>query len=257
MMDLLILHVEPLLLKYRVNLGFYGHNHVVQRQSAVYKKKVIQHSVEVETEDGIVHTFKNPGATVHMVVGTAGAGFTKNAVTPLPEWNEIFFYKWGYARLTAHNSTNLSWEWIESESGTVFDRMAISQVTDFKENPHWLVEDDNSAVKWEHSIRNHVIKFFKSYGLILLAVLMIALLSGGGVVCVKMFFLTPSSASFSSSARSAGTDVYRKLPSPDNGLDRSYLQELDNSRHSEDGIEVEERPEPETGTRASLVENII
>ena len=257
MMDLLILHVEPLLLKYRVNLGFYGHNHVVQRQSAVYKKKVIQRSVEVKTEDGIVHTFRNPGATVHMVVGTAGAGFTKNAVTPLPDWNEMFFYKWGYARLTAHNSTNLSWEWVESESGTVFDRMAISQVTDFKANPHWLVKDDSSAVKWEHSIRDHVIKFFKSYGLILLAVLLIALLSGGGVVCVKMFFLTPSSSSFSSSARSAGTDVYRKLPSPDNGLDRSYLQELDNSTHSEDGFEVEIRPEPETGARASLVENII
>jgi hypothetical protein len=40
-MELMIRHLEPLLLAHRVNIGFYGHNHVVQRQSAVYKKKVV------------------------------------------------------------------------------------------------------------------------------------------------------------------------------------------------------------------------
>lgn len=40
-----IANVEPLLFKYRVNVAFYGHNHVVQRQSAVFNKTVVQHSV--------------------------------------------------------------------------------------------------------------------------------------------------------------------------------------------------------------------
>ena len=143
-MELLILHVEPLLLKYRVNLGFYGHNHVVQRQSAVFNKKVIQKSKEVHTDKGIVHTFVNPQATVHMVIGTAGAGFTENAKIPKPEWNEMFFYKWGYARVTVYSSTELYWEWVEASSGTVFDRMSITQVTDFKEMPHWNVTSQNN-----------------------------------------------------------------------------------------------------------------
>ena len=40
-----IASIEPLLFKYRVNVAFYGHNHVVQRQSAVFNKTVVQHSV--------------------------------------------------------------------------------------------------------------------------------------------------------------------------------------------------------------------
>ena len=43
-MNNLITNIEPLLFKYRVNVAFYGHNHVVQRHSAVFNKTVIQHS---------------------------------------------------------------------------------------------------------------------------------------------------------------------------------------------------------------------
>ena len=31
---------------------------------------------------------------VHLVIGTAGADFTKTAVEPKPEWNEDYFYRW-------------------------------------------------------------------------------------------------------------------------------------------------------------------
>ena len=37
-MDLLIQHVEPLLKEYGVDIGFYGHNHAVQRDASVYNK---------------------------------------------------------------------------------------------------------------------------------------------------------------------------------------------------------------------------
>lgn len=40
-----IANVEPLLFKYRVNVAFYGHNHVVQRHSATFNKTVVQKSV--------------------------------------------------------------------------------------------------------------------------------------------------------------------------------------------------------------------
>lgn len=128
-MDLMIENLEELLFKYRVNIGFYGHNHVVQRQSAVYKKSVVQKSEERIDENGnVVHWHENPQATVQMVVGTAGAAFTINAVTPPPDWNELFFYEWGYTRVRAVNATYLDWEWVNSQTNEIKDRMVITQV---------------------------------------------------------------------------------------------------------------------------------
>jgi hypothetical protein len=149
-MDNMIANLEPLLWKYRVNLGklhvlfsfflsfflflclrilgFYGHNHVVQRHSAVLNKTVIQVAEKRTDESGNpVYFHENPQATVHMVVGTAGAAFTVNYMTPYPVWNEMVMYEWGYARLTAVNATYLDWEWVQSSTGKVLDHMVITQ----------------------------------------------------------------------------------------------------------------------------------
>lgn len=77
--------IEPLMFKYKVNLAFYGwlnfisrtrgllrsfvlvlgHNHVVQRHSAVFNKTVVQKSTAQITKDGtIVHLQQDPQATV-------------------------------------------------------------------------------------------------------------------------------------------------------------------------------------------------
>ena len=74
-MNLLIENIEPLLWRYRVNLAFWGHNHVVQRHSAVLNKTVVQRSTQLyENGYGEIATnlFTDPQATVHMVIGTAG-----------------------------------------------------------------------------------------------------------------------------------------------------------------------------------------
>ena len=216
-MNDLIEHVEPLLLKYRVNIGFYGHNHVVQRQSAVFNKKVIQSSVEVLDSTGeIVHTFFNPSATVHMVIGTAGAGFTKNAMENKPKWNEMFFYKWGYARVTAINSTYLSWEWIESSSGIIFDKTAVTQILDFDLHPHWIVKsskndlellsiskDENKFYTMTKIIYKLLFNFFNSgYGFIFLIILIILVAYRITMKCM--------------SSSSASSDSYVKLPATNN-----------------------------------------
>lgn len=128
LMDALILNLEPLLWKYRVNLGFYGHNHVVQRHSAVLNRTVVQASTEVVDEQGqVVHFHADPQATVHMVVGTGGAAFTVNAVEPKPAWNEMYMYQYGYARVTAVNASYLDWQWVLSATGQVLDHMVITQ----------------------------------------------------------------------------------------------------------------------------------
>lgn len=136
-MDYLIENIEPLLYKYKVNIAFWGHNHVVQRQSAVYQSKVVQRSTEVIDEEGnTVHQFKDPKATVHFVIGTGGAGFTENADNstkyPMPVWNEDFFYKWGYTLVKSINASYLTWEWFDSSNNKRLDYVTFTQTVSDK-----------------------------------------------------------------------------------------------------------------------------
>lgn len=127
-MDLMIQHLEPLLYEYKVDIGFYGHNHVVQRHAAVYNRTVVQKPIEMKNDRGeTYYLHKDPEATIHMVIGTAGAMFTKNAIDPPPAWNEIFFYEYGYARVVAVDESRLEWEWVSSETKQVMDRVVIIQ----------------------------------------------------------------------------------------------------------------------------------
>jgi len=126
-MDLMLQNLEPLLWKYKVNLAFYGHDHVMQRQAAVYQQQVVQLS-EKRTVDGeTVNWHANPQATVHMVVGSAGANFTHTSVTPPPAWNEATVYVFGYAVATAVNASYLDWQFVSSDTNQVLDRMVITQ----------------------------------------------------------------------------------------------------------------------------------
>ena len=51
----------------KVNLCFWGHNHVMQRQAAVYNQQVVQASRPVFVNNHTVHWHENPQAPVHMV----------------------------------------------------------------------------------------------------------------------------------------------------------------------------------------------
>lgn len=125
-MNNLIDHIEPLLFEYEVNFAFWGHNHAVQRMSAVYQKKVVQLSSSVDDgAGGLLHMYSNPQATVHYVMGTGGATLDYNALTPYPEWNEEVFQRWGYARAQALNDTVLDIEWVDSGDGVVYDHVVI------------------------------------------------------------------------------------------------------------------------------------
>jgi hypothetical protein len=128
-MNELILNIEPLLYKYQVNVGFSTHNHVVQRHSAVKDKVVIQAAEEIHDENTgkTIYYHDDPQATVQMVVGTGGAAFTKNSISPPPVWNEKVFYEYGYARVSAVNASFLNWEWVLSSTGEVLDHMGIAQ----------------------------------------------------------------------------------------------------------------------------------
>lgn len=131
-MEKMIVNLEHLLFKYRVNIGFYGHNHAVQRMSAVYDS-VVEQAAEMrfDANGNEVAWHNDPQATVHMVIGTGGAKFTVNFVDPYPEWCEKVFYRYGYAKVAAVNSSYLQWDWIDASDNQIYDRMVITQNTIF------------------------------------------------------------------------------------------------------------------------------
>jgi hypothetical protein len=181
-MNMLIDNIEPLLWKYRVNLAFWGHNHVVQRQSAVLNKTVVQRSTQVyETPYEIatnVHT--DPQATVHMVIGTAGAGFTVNYVEPYPDWNEMVFYRWGYARVQAVDANTLEWEWIDGFDNEAYDKMRITQnVTE-----SWVLPEDTTTTSDEGGDDDDGLSTGSLIGIYLASALVIAVVSIGVYVLV-------------------------------------------------------------------------
>lgn len=149
-MNLLIDNVEPLLYENNVNIAFWGHNHCVQRQTAVYNKTVVQYA---EMIDGVaVH--KNPQATVHMVVGTGGAGFTTNQLSVAPEWSELVFYEWGYARVTVSSPTSLLWQWVNNTNGEVLDTMTMTQAYPIEQ---WSTSGSSPSSSTSHLIRDAII----------------------------------------------------------------------------------------------------
>jgi hypothetical protein len=142
-MDLMIANLEPLLWKYRVNVAFWGHNHVYQRHAAVLNKKTIQKSTSFKDADDYDSAMQhNPQATVHFVVGTGGASFTKNAVSPYPDWCEKVFYQYGYVKMTAVNATYLEWWWIDNSDNKVYDHVVVTQSDPFAD---WVITEDTDT----------------------------------------------------------------------------------------------------------------
>lgn len=64
-----------------------------------------------------------------------------NYVEPYPEWNEMVFYRWGYARVQAVDANTLEWEWVSGLDNEVYDKMRITQnVTE-----SWVLPDDTTT----------------------------------------------------------------------------------------------------------------
>ena len=119
--------------EYRVSLALYGHNHRYERISAAFGNKTVLASVpEVQGDGSIVHVYHKPNATVHAVVGAAGAGFSEDdchsrkAKECVP-WSEQVIFEHGYARFNVLNSTVMEWEYVGSTNGSVLDKVRLVQ----------------------------------------------------------------------------------------------------------------------------------
>jgi hypothetical protein len=205
-MNNLIYSIEPLLWKYRVNLAFWGHNHVVQRHSAIYNRTVVQRSKQVYGPygSGVATAWhSDPQATVHMVIGTAGAKFTVNYVEPYPEWCEQVFYRFGYAVVETVNASYLSWEWIGALDNIVYDRMVITQNLD----QPWVLpdstdDDDNNESK-DGDDDDEGVQFSSSQ----LAGLLVGVIVGTALVSITLY-VAVAKYSYHPNSSSASGDVH-------------------------------------------------
>lgn len=110
-------YVEPLLVKFGVDLVIQGHHHSYQRHCASFNGTCVLHS-------DAAGVFWNPTVPVQMVIGTAGAGFSTNIMPTPPPYTERVLFEYGYARIRV-NATALAWEFVADSNGTVIDTMAI------------------------------------------------------------------------------------------------------------------------------------
>lgn len=127
-------HVEPLTMRYKASLMLYGHNHAVQVLTPAFANASVQSSVPAARADGsATRLFSRPRASLHMVIGTGGAGFTPNCATAPgvglkpPTWDERCFYQWGVAKITAQSSSLLQIDWVDSSTGVVAERIDLVQ----------------------------------------------------------------------------------------------------------------------------------
>jgi len=119
--QMLVDHVEPLLLRYGVDLAVWGHNHVVQRMCQLARRECVSRS------SGPDHEYvKGKGGVVHLVVGAAGASFSNNANDPLLPTTEFSAYRYGHSIMNFEGADKMTWEWIDNANGAVLDRMTIA-----------------------------------------------------------------------------------------------------------------------------------
>ncbi|KAL1423490.1 hypothetical protein MTO96_000021 [Rhipicephalus appendiculatus] len=115
--------LEDLFHKYGVDLEFWAHEHSYERLWPVYDRQVYNGSVE--------EPYKNPGAPVHIITGSAGCQekldpFVKNPA----EWSAARFSDYGYTVMTLHNGTHLSLQQFSVENGL----QLLDEITVIKES---------------------------------------------------------------------------------------------------------------------------
>ena len=100
---------ENLLHKYKVDLALWAHYHSYERTCALYDAHCVP-----------------SGGTVHIVVGTAGKVLDTEDYYPM-NWSLYRENNFGYGRLTQLSRSSILWEWVESTSAMVKDKVLLAK----------------------------------------------------------------------------------------------------------------------------------
>ncbi|KAF8553524.1 Metallo-dependent phosphatase [Imleria badia] len=112
---------EPLMIKYGVDLYMQGHVHVYERNAPIANYSIDPNGLD------------NPSAPWNIVSGAAGHYDGLDTLTsPLPYWSvQAWDNTYGWSRLTFHNRTHLTHEFVASANGSVMDSATLYKAHDF------------------------------------------------------------------------------------------------------------------------------
>ena len=103
--------IEPLLVKYGVDLAVWGHMHCYERTTPVQFNQFTDR--EHFSADGKIYehnaTHFNQTSPIHLTIGTAGA-LIREQWTPRPPWSQVRYQKYGFGKLLIHNRTQLQFQ---------------------------------------------------------------------------------------------------------------------------------------------------
>ncbi|XP_026332563.1 acid phosphatase type 7-like isoform X2 [Hyposmocoma kahamanoa] len=113
--------IEPLLMKYGVDIAIWAHEHMYERTWPLYDFKVYNGSTE--------QPYLNPRAPIHIVTGAGGCLETPNQFVRLQsDWCAFRSTDYSYTRLHAHNKTHIYFEQVSLNlKGKVIDSFWVVQ----------------------------------------------------------------------------------------------------------------------------------
>ncbi|XP_026332479.1 acid phosphatase type 7-like [Hyposmocoma kahamanoa] len=112
--------IEPLLMKYGVDIVIWAHEHMYERAWPLYDYKVYNGSTE--------YPYVNPRAPVHIITGSAGCREETDHFGEMAEWCAFRSRDYGYTRFHAHNKTHVYFEQISVDlKGEVIDSFWLVQ----------------------------------------------------------------------------------------------------------------------------------
>ncbi|XP_046665735.1 acid phosphatase type 7 isoform X2 [Homalodisca vitripennis] len=125
--------LEDLFYKYGVDLEIWAHEHSYERLWPVYNHKVYNGSWD--------EPYRNPGAPVHIITGSAGCEEKTDPFIPHPrDWSAFRTSDYGYARMQIFNSSHLYLEQVSDNlGGAVLDHI-------------WLIKDHHGKYELDVDI---------------------------------------------------------------------------------------------------------
>jgi predicted phosphodiesterase len=116
-------YLEPLMMKYGVDVAFWGHVHNYERMCPVYNKTCYGN-------------LNHPRAPVHFIIGMAGQIFDDWWVSPQPEWSMFRASDYGYTRIHIPDTSSFHIEYVGDKDGSVHDDV-------------WIYRNPNKLTHWE------------------------------------------------------------------------------------------------------------
>ncbi len=114
--------MEELLYDYGVDLAVWGHDHSYERSYPVFQEEPLSNSTSNATEP-----YRNPGAPIHVVVGTGGRSLYDEFEEPQPAWSAYREASYGYSVFEVTPQGELHFSFIRNSDSTVADQFWISK----------------------------------------------------------------------------------------------------------------------------------